>query len=55
MAVTVPNLDKIQKADPKLGEAVAKLRNYLNLNVTQAPGNRTPAPPSVFNPTQIKG
>ncbi len=53
MAVTIPNLDKIQKQDPKMGEALKKVQTYLNENVTPAPGNRTPVPP--FNPTQIRG
>jgi hypothetical protein len=53
MAFTIPNLDRIQKADPKLGEALAKLQNYSNLNVTPAAGNRSPNPP--FNPTQVRG
>jgi hypothetical protein len=53
MAVTIPNLDKIQKGDPKLGEAIARIRQYVNLNVTPEPGNRTPAPP--IDPTQIRG
>lgn len=53
MAVTVPNLDRIQKADPKLGEAVASISKYINLNVTEQPGNRTPVPP--FNPSRIRG
>jgi len=53
MAVTIPNLDRIQKIDPKLGEAVQKIQNYVNLNVTPAPGNRTPLPP--IDPTHIRG
>ena len=53
MALTIPNLDKLQKQDPKLGEALQKLQNYSNLNITPAPGNRTPRPP--IDPTQIRG
>ena len=53
MAVTIPNLDKIQKVDPKLGEAISSIRQYVNLNTTQAPGNRTPPPP--FTPANIRG
>lgn len=52
MAVTLPNLDRIQKLDPKLGEALQKVQLYTNQNVTQAPGNRTPVPPVVL---RIKG
>lgn len=53
MAVTIPNLDKVQKTDAKLGEAIARVKQYINLNVTPAAGNRTPAPP--IDPTQVRG
>lgn len=53
MAVTLPNLDRIQKADPKLGEALKRVQTYVNLNTTQAPGNRVPEPP--IKPTTLKG
>lgn len=45
MALTIPNLDRVQKADPKLGEALQKIQKYTNTNVTPAPGNRVPPPP----------
>ena len=48
MALVVPNLDRIQKEYPKLGEALLKLQTYTNQNVTPAAGNRLPTPP--FNP-----
>ena len=52
MALTVPNLDRVQKVDPKLGEAVQRIQRYANLNITPAVGNRVPAPP--INATSIK-
>lgn len=45
MAVTIPNLDRIAKWNPKFGEAFQKLQNYVNQNVTPTQGNRVPAPP----------
>lgn len=45
MALTVPNLDRIQKLDPNLGEALQKIQKYTNANVTQVTGNRVPPPP----------
>lgn len=53
MALTIPNLDKIQKADPKLGEALKRVQNYVDLNVTPAGGNRKAPPP--FTPGNIRG
>jgi hypothetical protein len=53
MAITIPNLDRIQKLDPKAGEALQKVQNYLKLNVSPAAGNRTPAPP--VDATSVKG
>lgn len=53
MAVTLPNLDKVQKADPKLGEALQRIQKYVNLNTTPAGGNRTPRPP--IDPTRVRG
>jgi hypothetical protein len=55
MAITIPNLDRIQKDWPKLGEAISKLRDYINTNVTPVPGNRKPPPPSTINPTRPPG
>jgi len=45
MALTIPNLDRTQKTDPKLGEALKKIEQYTNNNVTPAPGNRVSPPP----------
>ena len=53
MAVTLPNLDRIQKLDPKLGEALKQVQTYVNENVTPVTGNRTPKPP--IDPTVIRG
>jgi hypothetical protein len=52
MALTVPNLDRTQKADPKLGEAIQRIQKYVNLNTSQAPGNRVPKPP--IDSTSVK-
>ena len=52
MAFTIPNLDKLQKQDPKLGEALQKIQNVTNLNVAPAAGNRVPKPP--IDATSIK-
>jgi hypothetical protein len=53
MALSIPNLDKIQKADPKLGEALQKIKNYVTLNTTVTAGNKIPVPPT--NPSQVRG
>jgi hypothetical protein len=55
VAFTVPNLDKIQKDDPKLGEALQKIQKTINQNTNQAPGNRQAPPIGIVNPTQIPG
>ena len=56
MAITIPNLDRIQKEDPKLGEALSKVRDYVNTNVTPAAGNKKAAPPAtVPNPALPPG
>ncbi len=52
MAFTIPNLDRTQKADPKLGEALQRIQKYVNLNTTPTPGNRVPKPP--IDPTSVK-
>ncbi len=52
MAFTIPNLDRVQKADPKLGESLQKIQKYVNQNVAQTPGNRVPKPP--IDPTTTK-
>ena len=52
MALTIPNLDKIQKLDPKLGEGLKKVQDYTNQNVTSVAGNKaTPPPKALVNPT----
>jgi hypothetical protein len=52
MALTIPNLDRIQKVDPKLGEALKQVQSYANLNIKPAAGNRTPKP--FLDPTSVK-
>jgi hypothetical protein len=54
LAVILPNLDRIAKADPKLGEALKKAQDYLNSNVALVPGNRV-QPPAFVNPTRRPG
>lgn len=44
VALTIPNLDRIIKVDPKLGEALTKIQVYENQNVPVVPGNRQKAP-----------
>jgi hypothetical protein len=53
MALTLPNLDRVQKSDPKLGEALQKIQNYANLNIKPAAGNRIAKPP--IDATAVKG
>lgn len=52
MALTVPNLDRIQKVDPKLGEAVQSIRRYVNQVTKPTTGNLRPIPP--VNATAVK-
>jgi hypothetical protein len=54
MALIIPSLDKISKLDPKLGEALKKVQDYTNQNVTVAGGNRQ-VPPNFVNPTERPG
>jgi hypothetical protein len=54
VALTIPNLDKIMKVDPKLGEALQKIQSYTNLNVTPVPGNKKQAP-AFTNPGVPRG
>jgi hypothetical protein len=53
MAVTLPNLDRVQKVDPRLGEALQKAQNYMKLNITPVAGNRVAKPP--IDPTPVRG
>jgi hypothetical protein len=53
VALTVPNLDRIAKDNPKLGELAKKVQDYVNANVTPVAGNRVPAPP--IDPTRPPG
>lgn len=53
MALNIPNLDRITKDDVKTGEALVKVQQYVNQNVTPAAGNRTPVPP--IDPTRPPG
>lgn len=53
MSLNIPNLDRIAKDNPKLGEALKKAQDYTNLNVAPVAGNRIPAPPT--NPGTPQG
>lgn len=53
MALIVPNLDRLTKESPKMGEALKRIQTYVNLNTTVAPGNRLSPPPIIA--TRIPG
>ena len=53
MALNLPNLDRLQKDSPKLGEALKKIQDYANTNISPAAGNRVAPPPT--NPQNIQG
>ncbi len=44
MAFTHKNLDRILKDQPKLGETLKELQDYVNANLTPAAGNRVQPP-----------
>lgn len=52
--LNIPNLDKIIKESPKLGEALQKIHDYVNANTAPAAGNLQAAP-SFVNPTKAPG
>lgn len=54
MSLTVPNLDRIAKESPKLGEAIQKVQQYANQNVTPVSGNRL-SPPTFLTTTRPAG
>ena len=51
MALTIPNLDRVTKDDPLTGEALVKVQQYVNQNVTPVAGNKVPPPPT--NPAKL--
>jgi hypothetical protein len=52
MANTIPNLDKITKENPKMGEAVKKLQDISNAGVTDT-RVKLPANPA-FDPSRSR-
>lgn len=51
--LNVPNLDRLTREDPHLGEALKKLQDYVTQNVTPVTGNRVAVPP--INATRSLG
>lgn len=49
MAITIPNLPKIQKEHPEIGEAMKTIQTTINQSVVPVPGNRL-APPTFVKP-----
>jgi len=49
MALTIPNLPKIQKEHPEIGEALKTIQTNITQNVTPVQGNRL-APPTFVKP-----
>jgi hypothetical protein len=45
LALNLPNLDRVVKVEPKLGELLKRIQDYTNQNVATAPGNKVPKPP----------
>lgn len=54
MSLLIPNLDRLAKMEPKLGEALKKIQDYSNQNIAPQAGNRLNAP-TFINPTQRPG
>jgi hypothetical protein len=55
MALILPNLDRITKEAPQLGEALTKAQTFINQNVVVVGGTRKAAPTKFVNPTRIPG
>jgi hypothetical protein len=53
LALQIPNLDRISKDNPKLAEALLKIQQYSNFNVSPVAGNKVAPPP--INSTRIPG
>jgi hypothetical protein len=45
MALQIPNLDRISKDNPRLAEALLKIQQYTNSNVSPVAGNKLMPPP----------
>lgn len=54
MSLTLPNIDRIAKDNPRLAETLLKVQQFTNQNVAITPGNKVAAPTFV-NPTQRPG
>lgn len=52
MALSIPNIAEISKAEPRIGEALKKTQNYVTQNTTEAAGNAIPVP-SFVNPGKL--
>jgi hypothetical protein len=51
MSLILPNLPKLQQQDPKLGEALKAVQDFVGRNVATVQGNRK-APPKFLHPGQ---
>lgn len=54
MALSLPHLPKIRAKDPHLADTLESIQSYVNLNVTQAPGNAVAPPDPNKRPTPVK-
>ena len=50
MPLGIPNLDRISKDEPKVGEALKKVQDYTNTVAPVASGNAVQSPPSTSTP-----
>jgi hypothetical protein len=51
VALIIPNIDRISKDNPRLGEALLKVQQYTNQNVPAVAGNAV-SPPTFVNPAK---
>lgn len=55
MSLIIPNVDRISKESPKLGEALLKIQQFTNQNVSPTVGNKVAPPIAISNPAQRPG